>query len=83
MMYSFKWKLQDGTWRNVCVLYTDEEDLLYQLCDTEDGSDEVLEQSGTEVSHKQTTQVTHTHFYKGFHSILVNDVELYSKPNPS
>lgn len=51
------------------MLYTDEGDFLYQLRDTEDGSDEVLEQSGTEVSHKQTTQVSR------IHSILVNDVE--------
>lgn len=58
------------------MLCLDEEDFLYQLCDTEDGSDEVLEQSGTEVSHKRTTQVSHTHFYKGLHSILVNDAEL-------
>lgn len=44
----------------MCVLYPDEEDVLYQLCDTEDSSDEVLEESYTQVTRKQASQVTHT-----------------------
>lgn len=42
----------------VCVWYQGEEDVLYQLCDTEDSSDEVLEQSYTKVTSKQASQVT-------------------------
>lgn len=42
----------------VCVLYPDEEDVLYQLGDP-DSSDEVLEESYTQVSRKPASQVTH------------------------
>lgn len=44
---------------NVCVLYPGEEDVLYQLCDTENSSDEVLEESYSQVTRKQTSQVIH------------------------
>ncbi|KAM9343095.1 KAT8 regulatory NSL complex subunit 1-like protein isoform 2-T2 [Pholidichthys leucotaenia] len=42
--------------RRVCRLQEDEEDVLYQLCDLEDSSDDVLEESYMRVSHKQTAQ---------------------------
>lgn len=45
------------------MLYPGEEDVLYQLCDTEDSSDEVLEQSDTKVTCKQASQVTQAHFW--------------------
>lgn len=44
----------------VCMLYLDEGDVLYQLCDPEESSDEVLEESYTQVSRKQASQVIHT-----------------------
>ncbi len=55
----------------VCVLYPDEEDVLYQLSDPGDSSDEVLEESYTQVSRKQASQVTHTHTHTFWTCILV------------
>ncbi|KAE8299450.1 KAT8 regulatory NSL complex subunit 1-like protein MSL1v2 [Larimichthys crocea] len=42
--------------RHIHRLIEDEEDVLYQLCDTEDSSDEVLEESYTQVTRKQASQ---------------------------
>ncbi|XP_045909937.1 KAT8 regulatory NSL complex subunit 1-like protein isoform X3 [Micropterus dolomieu] len=42
--------------RHIHRLIEDEEDVVYQLCDPEDSSDEVLEESCTQVSHKQASQ---------------------------
>uniref|UniRef100_UPI0037E8585B KAT8 regulatory NSL complex subunit 1-like protein n=1 Tax=Semicossyphus pulcher TaxID=241346 RepID=UPI0037E8585B len=42
--------------RHIHRLVEDEEDVLYQLCDPEDSSDEVMEDSYIQVSHKQATQ---------------------------
>nr|XP_046260913.1 KAT8 regulatory NSL complex subunit 1-like protein isoform X2 [Scatophagus argus] len=44
------------TQRHIHRLVEDEEDALYQLCDTEDSSDEVLEQSYTHGTRKQASQ---------------------------
>ncbi|XP_070832606.1 KAT8 regulatory NSL complex subunit 1-like protein isoform X1 [Chaetodon trifascialis] len=42
--------------RRIHRLVEGEEDALYQLCDTEDSSDEVLEESFSQVTRKQTPQ---------------------------
>ncbi|KAM3607581.1 uncharacterized protein V6R79_010122 [Siganus canaliculatus] len=42
--------------RRIHRLMEDEEDVLYQLCDTEDSSDEVLEQSYAGATHTQVSQ---------------------------
>lgn len=44
------------------MLYPDE-DVLYQLCDTEESSEEFMEQKYTKVPPRQTPQVTHNHVY--------------------
>lgn len=55
----------------VCVfVYLDEEDVLYRLCELEESSDDVLEESYTQVSRKQASQVTNTSFY--FYTIYAN-----------
>lgn len=49
----------------VCLcVRADEEDFLSRLCDTDDGSDEVLE-------HKQATQVSYTHTYKNIFAVYL------------
>ncbi len=47
----------------MCVFCPDVEDVLYQLCDTEDSSDEVVEERYIQVTRKQASQVTHTLSY--------------------
>ncbi|XP_051259897.1 KAT8 regulatory NSL complex subunit 1-like protein [Dicentrarchus labrax] len=42
--------------RHIHRLREDKEDVLYQFCDTEDSSEEVLEESFTQVSRKQASQ---------------------------
>lgn len=48
---------------NVDWFNADEEDVLYQLCDPEESSDDVLEETCTRVSRKQASQVKRT-FWK-------------------
>ncbi|XP_041807140.1 KAT8 regulatory NSL complex subunit 1-like protein isoform X2 [Chelmon rostratus] len=45
--------------RHIHRLIEGEEDVLYQLCDTENSSDEVLEESYSQVTRKQTSQLGH------------------------
>ncbi|XP_060910181.1 KAT8 regulatory NSL complex subunit 1-like protein isoform X1 [Labrus mixtus] len=42
--------------RRIQRLIEDEEDVLYQLCDPEDSSDDIQEESYSQVSHKQISQ---------------------------